>query len=343
VEEEVKSKAELLKTSKANAALVAKLEAELFAAKRAAAEAQKSVKKLNSQAKELMLAIEEETIGRDSAKASAVAAEKRANELAILVDESGLALEQSERARKLAESTAADTADRLAEVEGLYNAIAEGKRKAENDYFALQDELEALEEAVQSSDAKVAKAQADVARAEADLASALEGASTSEQSRALLTTQISELQGQLSDAEAASGRGLKQEVRKLELRILELESDMDSEGRKSLVIAKQARQAEKRVKEVEAALEEEKKISTTAAADGAKLIATIKTLRLSLEEAQMKNNGLATKNSKAIAELEESDARCAAAELALQKARQKIKAASGLPSRARTPAAVDTD
>merc|ERR1712142_1412177 len=146
-------------------------------------------------------------------------------------------------------------------------------------------------------------------------------------------------QGQLSDAEAASGRGLKQEVRKLELRILELESDMDSEGRKSLVIAKQARQAEKRVKEVE----EEKKVSAAAATEGAKLIATIKTLRLSLEEAQMKNNGLATKNSKAMAELEESDARCAAAELALQKARQKIKAASGLPSRARTPAGAGTD
>jgi len=341
VDEEVKSKAELLKSSKANSALVAKLEGELDAAKRLAAEAQKNVKKLTSQAKELTLAIEEETIGRDSAKAAAVSAEKRANEMAILVDESGLALEQSERARKLAEAAAADTADRLAEVEGLYNAIAEGKRKAENDYFALQDELEALEEAVQASDSKVAKAQADAARAEADLASALEGTSTAEQSRALLTTQISELQGQLSDAEAASGRGLKQEVRKLELRIIELESDLDSEGRKALVIGKQARQAEKHVKEVEAALEEEKKASAAAAADGAKLVATIKTLRLSLEEAQMKNNGLATKNSKVLAELEESDARCASVELALQKARQKIKAVSGLPSRTRTPAETD--
>jgi len=341
VDEEVKSKVELLKTSKANAAAVVKLEADLDNAKRTAAEAQKNVKKLTSQAKELTLAIEEETIGRDSAKAALVVAERRANELAVLVDESGLALEQSERARKLAEAAAADTAERLEEVEGLYNAIADGKRKAENDYFALQDEIEALEEAAKTADAKVAKAQSDVARAEADLASALEGASASEQSRVLLTTQIGELQAQLSDAEAASGRGLKQDVRKLELRILELESDVDSEGRKSLVVAKQSRQAEKRVKEVEALLEEEKKASAAASADGAKLLGTIKTLRLSLEAAEMKNNGLATKNSKALAELDESEARCAAVEVALQKARQKIKSVSGLPSRSRTPANVE--
>merc|ERR1719230_2241633 len=173
-----------------------------------------TIKKLTSQAKELTLAIEEETIGRDSAKAALGVAEKRANEMALLVDESGLALEQSERARKMAESAAADTNDRLAEVEGLYNAVAEGKRKAEADYFALQDEIEALED-----NAKAA-------------------ASTADQSRALLATQIGELQGQLADAEAASGRGLKQEVRKLELRILELESDVDSAGRQSLTVAK---------------------------------------------------------------------------------------------------------
>merc|ERR1712168_1601338 len=144
-----------------------------------------------------------------------------------------------------------------------------------------------------------------------------------------------------AEAEAASGRGLKQEVRKLGLRVLELESDVDSEGRKSLVSAKQARQAEKKVKDLESALEAEKKAVAAAGADGANLQGMIRALRLSLEEAQMKNNALATKNAKALAELDESESRCAAAEVALQKARQKVKAASGLPSRARTPAGDD--
>merc|ERR1712013_528996 len=253
---------------------------------------------------------------------------------ALLVDEGGLALEQSERARKLAEKAAADAADRADEVEGLYNAVADGKRKAENDYFALQDEIEALGDAVAAADGKVAKAQA-------DLAAAQDATATAEASKALLGIQISELQGQLADAEAASGRGLKQEVRKLELRVLELESDCDSEGRKSLAVAKQARQAEKKNKELEGLLDAEKKSAAATAADVAKLQGVVRALRLSLEEAQMKNNALATKNSKALAELEESESRCAAAEVALQKARQKVKAASGLPSRSRTPAGGD--
>merc|ERR1712013_941690 len=153
--------------------------------------------------------------------------------------------------------------------------------------------------------------------------------------------EISELQGQLADAEAASGRGLKQEVRKLELRVLELESDCDSEGRKSLAVAKQARQAEKKNEELEGLLDAEKKAAAAAGADVAELQGMIRTLRLSLEEASLKNNALATKNAKALTELEESEARCAGAEIALQKARAKVKAASGLPSRARTPAGGD--
>jgi len=342
VDEELKVKAELQKTSKANATAVAKLEADLDVSKRAASEAQKLVKKLTSQAKELTLAIEEETISRDSAKAASAEAEKRANEMAVMVDESGLALEQSERARKLAESAISDVADRLAEVEELYNVVAEGKRKAEADFFALQDDIDNLEEAGKASEAKAAKAAMDVARAEDDLAAALAKASSAEQSRALLVTQIGELQAQLEAAEAASGRGLKNEIRKLELRICELESDVDSEGRKSLQVAKQARQAEKKVQEVEAALAEEKKATAAAGADSAKLAEIIKELRLSLETAEMKNNGLNTKNSRLLAELEAADVRCASAEVALQKARQKIKAVSGLPSRAsKTPAGGD--
>jgi len=341
VDEGEKLKADLQKNAKTAAATIAKLEGELDTATRAAADAAKNVKKLTSAAKELTLAIEEETIGRDAAKASAAAAEKRANELAHLVDEGGLALEQSERARKLAEKAAADAADRADEVEGLYNAVADGKRKAENDYFALQDEIEALGDAVAAADGKVAKAQAEVGRVEADLAAAQDATATAEASKALLGIQISELQGQLADAEAASGRGLKQEVRKLELRVLELESDCDSEGRKSLAVAKQARQAEKKNKELEGLLDAEKKAAAAAGADVAKLQGMIRTLRLSLEEASLKNNALATKNAKALTELEESEARCAGAEIALQKARAKVKAASGLPSRARTPAGGD--
>merc|ERR1719462_35121 len=313
VEAEANAKAALQKDAKAAAAAYAKLEGDLGDAKRGAADAAKTIKRLTNQVNGLTMTVDEETVGRDAAKAAAVAAERRANELAIAVDEAHLAVEQSERARKAAEAVAADTEDRLAEVEGLYAAVADGKRKAENDFFALQDDISTLEDAALAAEGKVAKATADVARAEADLANAQDAAATADASRAPLAVQISELQGQLSDAEAAGGRGLKQEIRKLELRILELESDLDAEGRKSLDVAKAARRAEKKIKEVEGALEEEKKAVAASAADVAKLTSTVKQQRFALEEAQMKNNGLATKNRVAVAELEEAESRCAAA------------------------------
>jgi len=341
IDAEVNAKAILQKDAKTNAATIASLEAALEGAERGSTESGKSVKRLQAQITQLSLAVDDETAARDSAKAASVAAERRANELSIAVDEARLALEQSERARKAAETVAADTTDRLAEVEGLYNTVADGKRKAENDYFALQDDIQALEEAANSADAKVARANAEVVRAMEDLANTQGNAAASEQSRALLAVQITELQGQLADAEASGARDLKQQVRKLELRILELESDLDSEGRNSLEVGKLARRSEKRAKDAEDALVEEKTLSAGLKADGEKLVAAVKELRFKLEESTLKNNGLQTTNRKKIAELEEAEKRCADAELALQKARSKARAASGVTSRARTPAAAD--
>merc|ERR1712034_226627 len=63
--------------------------------------------------------------------------------------------------------------------------------------------------------------------------------------------QVADLQAQLEDAEASGGKGLKNQIRKLEQRILELESDLDTEGRKSAEVVKVARKADKRVKEIQ--------------------------------------------------------------------------------------------
>eukprot|EP00493_Phyllostaurus_siculus_P012185 UN12361 len=75
----------------------------------------------------------------------------------------------------------------------------------------------------------------------------------------MLAKQVSDLQLQLEDAEANSGKGLKNQIRKMEQRIIELESDLDTKGRKSAEIVKAARKADKRVKEVQLQLEDEQK------------------------------------------------------------------------------------
>ena len=52
-----------------------------------------------------------------------------------------------------------------------------------------------------------------------ELNGAHESAVNADKSRALLAKQVAELQGQLEDAEAAGGKGLKNQIRKLEQRV----------------------------------------------------------------------------------------------------------------------------
>merc|ERR1712050_706308 len=119
---------------------------------------QKTIRKLQATIKELTAAVAEETAGRDAARDAALKADARSNELAIACDEARVALEQSERARKLAEGLTNENSDRLNELQALYAAAASAKRKVDDDYHALQDEMEELENAASAAEDKAARA-----------------------------------------------------------------------------------------------------------------------------------------------------------------------------------------
>merc|ERR1712136_622376 len=110
------------------------------------------------------MVVDDEVQGRDDARDAAIRADRRANELAVQADEQRVALEAAERARKAAEGEKVETADRLAELQAMYNNAANGKRKAENDFHALQEEVEELENEAKAAEDKAARAMAEVAR-----------------------------------------------------------------------------------------------------------------------------------------------------------------------------------
>ena len=163
--------------------------------------------------------IDDESRGRDDMRDSASRSERRANDLAVQLDEARVALEQADRARKLAENEKTENADRVAELQAMYNNVLNAKRKAEGDYHALQEEIEELENEAKAGEEKGQRAMAEVARLIGELNSAQETTSTVEKSRALLAKQITELQSRLEDAETHGGKGLKCQVRKLEGRV----------------------------------------------------------------------------------------------------------------------------
>merc|ERR1712212_968822 len=104
----------------------------------------------------------------------------------------------------------------------------------------------------------------------------------------------------------------------------ELESDLDTEGRKSAEIVKAARKAGQR---------------TADAAE--KLNGKLKKMRLTLEEAEQNNLAWQAKYKKAVVEMEEAEERAEAAESQLQKTRQRMKSggASLAPTRGTSAAA----
>merc|ERR1711936_1158658 len=98
--------------------------------------------------------------------------------------------------------------------------------------------LEAAERARKAAEAKAAedkaaRAMAEVARMITELNNATEGTGNAEKSRAVLSKQVADLQVKLEESETGGGRGVKAQIRKLEQRIMELESDLDTEARKS--------------------------------------------------------------------------------------------------------------
>merc|ERR1719283_588845 len=124
----------------------------------------------------------------------------------------------------------------------------------------------------------------EVARLMSELNASHESAANADRSRALLAKQVADLTGQLEDAEASGGKGLKAQIRKLEGRILELESDLDTEGRRSADVAKDARRADKKVKELQFALEDEKRAVERNTEAAEKLNEKINVMRLKIEE-----------------------------------------------------------
>jgi myosin heavy chain 6/7 len=344
VEEAGRGSGDVLKAKKALEGQVAELEHSLDAATRGSGDAAKTIKRLAAQVKDLSAALDEESRLKDEARDNGALAARKANDAAAAAEEIKLAYEQAERAKKLAQAEAADAIARAGEVSATLNHISAAKRKAEGDYHALQDEIDELENEKFAAQDRANKSAAELAKVVNELAAAQSATAAAEASRVNLANQISGLTARAEEAEGSQGKGLKAAIRKLEQRIIELESDLDTEARKAAEAVKVGRKAEKKVKELQLTTEDDAKAVAAANANGAKLSEKLNKMRLALDEAENNAASNASKYKKAIAELEDAEERCEAAEIALQKARQRARTASaaGTRSASRAPSAPRT-
>merc|ERR1711868_337868 len=168
-------------------------------------------------------------MGREDGRDVTSRSERRCNDLAQELDELKMAYEQIERARKLAENERSENADRVHELQAQCQSLQNAKRKTEGEFHSMQEEIEELENEARAAEDRANKALAEVARIQAEL------------------------------AQAAGGKNLKNQIRKLEQRCRDLEASLDDEARKSADVVKNQRRSEKKFKDLQFQMEEDHK------------------------------------------------------------------------------------
>ncbi|XP_052864970.1 myosin heavy chain, muscle isoform X7 [Anopheles cruzii] len=323
LEAEAKGKAEALRMKKKLEADINELEIALDHANKANAEAQKNIKRYQQQLKDVQSALEEEQRARDDAREQLGISERRANALQNELEESRTLLEQADRGRRQAEQELSDAHEQLNEVSAQNASIAAAKRKLESELQTLHSDLDELLNEAKNSEEKAKKAMVDAARLADELRAEQDHAQTQEKLRKALEQQIKELQVRLDDAESNALKGGKKAIQKLEQRVRELESELDSEQRRHADAQKNLRKSERRIKELTFQSEEDRKNHERMQDLVDKLQQKIKTYKRQIEEAEEIAALNLAKFRKAQQELEEAEERADIAEQAATKFRTK--------------------
>ena len=136
------------------------------------------------------------------------------------------------------------------------------------------------------SEDKAKKAMVDAARLADELRHEQEMAQVYERDRKLLECQTKDMQVRLDEAETNALKGGKKAINKMETRIRELESEVDSESRRLGDAGKNLRKSERRIKELTYASDEDRKNQERMQALVDQLQSKIKTYKKQIEEAE---------------------------------------------------------
>ena len=136
------------------------------------------------------------------------------------------------------------------------------------------------------SDEKAKKAMVDAARLADELRNEQEIAQAFERDRKLLECQLKDMQQRLDEAETNALKGGKKAVHKMDSRIRELESEVDSETRRMADAHKNLRKSERRIKELTYASDEDRKNQERMQGLIDQLQNKIKTYKKQIEEAE---------------------------------------------------------
>merc|ERR1712012_578665 len=221
LEAESRAKAEALRIKKRLESDINELEIALDHSNKANSEAQKSIKRYQGQLRDTESLLEEETRQKMEISEKAGLSERKANALQGELEESRALLESAERGKRQTEAELGEARSAVNEMTTINSKAASEKRHLESAIHTMHAEIDDMLRGAKGSEDKAKKA---------------------------LTSQLSELEGRLADANEAAAKGGRNAMAKLESRIREMEIELGSVQSKTSDAYKAFQKAERRIK-----------------------------------------------------------------------------------------------
>uniref|UniRef100_A0A3B3HE42 Myosin heavy chain, fast skeletal muscle-like n=1 Tax=Oryzias latipes TaxID=8090 RepID=A0A3B3HE42_ORYLA len=325
LEAEVRSRNDALRVKKKMEGDLNEMEIQLSHANRQAAEAQKQLRNVQGQLKDAQLHLDDALRAQEDMKEQVAMVERRNGLMLAEIEELRAALEQTERGRKVAEQELVDASERVGLLHSQNTSLLNTKKKLESDLVQVQGEVDDAIQGARNAEEKAKKAITDAAMMAEELKKEQDTSSHLERMKKNLEVTVKDLQHRLDEAENLAMKGGKKQLQKLESRVRELESEVESEQRRGVDAIKGVRKYERRVKELTYQTEEDKKNVARLQDLVDKLQLKVKAYKRQAEEAEEMANTHMSKLRKVQNEFEEAQERADIAESQVNKLRVKSR------------------
>ncbi|XP_063042688.1 myosin-16-like [Engraulis encrasicolus] len=329
LEAEAKGRAEALRMKKKMETDLNEMEIQLDHANKNNTELVKTLKKLQQQIKDMQVQMDEDVRQHEELREQYNLQERRLSLLMTEMEEVRSGLEASERSRKVLEQELIEISERYNEISVQYQSLTVVKRKMESDMTKIMNENEELISEFRAADERAKKAITDATRMAEELRQEHDHASHLEKIKKNNEITIKELQLKVEEAEQIALKAGKRTIQKMEVRIRELETELDGESKRHVETVKVLRKHERRLKELVFQTEEDHKTNERMQELVEKLQNKLKCYKRQIEEAEEQANSSLSKYRKTVHELDDAEERAGNAEMALNKMRTRNRASVG--------------
>lgn len=326
---EIKARTDAMRCKKKLEAQNNDLEMQLDQSNRNLAEQLKLVRKLQSVIKEMQDQMDEDQRIHEEMREQYSVQERKLNILISELEEVRSSLESNERARKIAEQELIEITERVNMMSAHNSALASAKRKLETENEQIRSELEEALAEARNADERAKKAVGDAARMAEELRQEQQHVLSVERIKKNLEVQVHEISIKLDEAESNALKGGRKALAALQMRVKDLESELEGEQRRHSDTTKNMRKMDRRLKELAFQADEDQKNQSRMQELVEKLQAKLKQYKKMAEEAEEQANLNLAKYRKVTHDLEEAEERADISETALSKVRSKTRFVSG--------------